>query len=370
MHSTRITGITAATVAIAFLLSACGASSAPTETGASSADLGAAQASLAEYAEPTSFPVSTPLDALPTGAKVAYAQCGTPNCVLFGDLMETPAKALGMQFDRVDAGLSADDVATAFDTILAGDYDAVVVSSIEPALWSRYLDELDAADVPVISTGNSGLDPSKVFLDAGNASLSIYGGLLADWATVESGGTGEIALYVTPELAPTLAMQKAFDERLAKLGSGATVRVVEIPVAQYGSTAPQIVVDDLTAHPDTDVAVFTLGEMVGGLPSALRAAGITDLTSIHAGATPASLQGIKDGDFTAGITADFGIFMWTLVDATARAVDGQSLDQPVVDDELVMQVVTADDLPNDNSKGWTGYPDFTERFGELWGVTL
>jgi ribose transport system substrate-binding protein len=369
MHSTRLS-MFGAVAAVTLALAGCsggGSDAAPT---AGTADLAAAEASLAAYAEPTPFPVTTPLELLPTGSKVAYAQCGTPNCVLFGDIMEAPAAALGLDFDRVDAGLSADDAATAFDTILAGGYDAVIVSAIEPALWSRYLDELDAAEIPVISTGNAGLDPSKVFLDAGNASLSTYGALLADWSTVEAGGPAEIALYVTPELGPTISMQQGFEDRIAVINPDAEVRIVEIPVAQYGTTASQIIVDDLIAHPDTAVAAFTLGEMISGLPSALKAADITGLASVHAAPTPATLAGIKDGDFTAAITTDFGVFMWSLVDAAARGIAGQDLDEAVANDELVMQVVTADDLPDDNSQGWSGYPDFPQRFADLWNVTL
>ncbi|MGP3533260.1 sugar ABC transporter substrate-binding protein [Microbacterium sp. RD1] len=370
MHSTRLTSI-AAVATLAVILAACSSGGDATgESSAATADVAAAQESLDAFSEPTAFPVTSPLTSLPTGSKVAYAQCGTPNCVLFGDLMEAPTEALGIQFDRVDAGLSADDAATAFDTILAGGYDAVIVSSIEPALWSRYLDELDAEGVPIVSTGNTGLDPEKVFLDAGNASLSIYGGLMADWATVEAGGPAEIALYVTPELAPTIAMQKGFEDRIAEINPDAEIRVVEIPVAQYGTTSSQIIVDDLIAHPDTAVAAFTLGEMVGGLPSALRAADITDLKSIHSAPTPATLAGIKEGDLTAGVATDFGVFIWSLVDAAARGIVGQELDQAVIDDELVMQVVEAGDLPDDNSRGWSGYPDFPQRFGELWGVSL
>jgi len=356
--------------ATALIITGCSSGAPASEGDAATADVAAAQATLAEFAQPTGFPVTTPLEALPTGARVAYAQCGTPNCALFGDLMEAPAAALGMELTRVDAGQTADEVATAFDSIVAGDYDAVIVSSIQPALWSRYLDQLVADEVPIISTGNSGLDPAKVFLNAGDESLNTYGKVLADWVTVEADGPAEVALYVTPELAPTLTMQRAFEERIAEVNPDAEVRVVEIPVAQFGSTASQIVVDDLLAHPNTEIVAFTLGEMMGGLPSALKAADITGLKSIHAASTPATLEGIAAGEFTAGITTDFGVYIWTLVDAAARAVVGQDVDQAVRDDELVMQVVTAEDLPEDNSKGWSGYPDFAERFAEIRGVQL
>ena len=59
---------------------------------------------------------------------------------------------------------------------------------------------------------------------------------------------------------------------------------------------------------------------------------------------------------------------WTVVDAAARQLVGQTLVGPEAEGLSAYQFLTQDDITFDPSKGWTGYPDFAERFTKLWGT--
>jgi len=101
-----------ATVVSLLTLAACGSSSdSSSDSSGPPADTAAAEAAIAPYVgQPSKFPVKTPLEKKPTGKKIAYLDCGTPICALFGQLAEGPFQALGMSMTTVKAGLKPDTV--------------------------------------------------------------------------------------------------------------------------------------------------------------------------------------------------------------------------------------------------------------------
>lgn len=364
MHSTKL-GAAIAIAALTVSLAACSTTEEP--TGTATADVAAAEAELAPYQDqPSPFPVTDSLEALPTGARIAVLDCGSPICGLFGELAQAPAEALGMEVTRIESGTSADGVATAFDTVLSGDFDGVFVPAIAPSLWERQLAELNDAGIPVVTSGIIGLDPSQVVAAGAAApSSTLSGRLMADWAIVEDGDATNVVFYTTPELSFSATINEAFLERMGELCPECAVRTVEIPVTQFGAGGAQIVVDDLIANPDTTSAVFAVGEQAIGLPAALKAADLEIKTMLNS-PDPSVLQGIKDGQFTAGMGVDLAVLTWTMIDSLARGIVGQEVGEAVKNDEFVRQVLTADNLPDDVSLGWSGYPDFPERFMALW----
>ena len=60
--------------------------------------------------------------------------------------------------------------------------------------------------------------------------------------------------------------------------------------------------------------------------------------------------------------------MWTIVDQTAREMTGQPLAGNEAKGLGVVQFLTQKDITFNPTKGWTGYPDFPQRFAKLWGV--
>ena len=188
---------------------------------------------------------------------------------------------------------------------------------------------------------------------------------MADWAVARDGSKLNTVFYTTPELSFSGLIASAFAEEVKARCPACQTRTVEIPVATFGNTAPSIVVDDLQAHPKTTSAIFVVGEQAIGLASALKTADIK--TPIFLGSPdPATLGAIQDGTYQAGLGTDLALMSWMAVDSLARLTTGQAPSEGAVKDELVMQVVNASDLKGDLSRGWSGYPDFPERFKALW----
>ncbi len=359
----KITGWFAVTAVAAAL-------SLASQTGAvaqDSAAVSAARAFIQPYIDhPTAFPVTEPLQTRPTGKRIAVVDCGSPICGLFADLAVEPAELLGMKVTRFKSGTSADGVAAAFDAILASNVDGVFVPALAPSVWGRYLDELAAAHVPVVATGIIGLDPTKAQVaGAAEHTTTLSGQILANW-TVANGKDGtNTVFYTTPELSFSQVLADSFVKTMKQICPACSVRVVDIPVASFGNNAPTIVVDDLLAHPETTTAAFAVGEQAVGLVPALKTASIKLKTALNS-PDPSVLAQIQTGDFDMGMGVDLPVLTWTLVDSLARLTTGQEPAPSARADEIVRQVLVAQNLKGNLSQGWTGYPDFATRFKTLW----
>lgn len=363
----RIPTAVAAVLLGAVILSGC-ASAPPTESTDVSADVDTAQATIQPYLDgPAAFPVTEPLTVSPAGKRVALIDCGSPVCGLFADLMAAPAEALGFEITRVEAGTSADGVATAFDTVLEGGFDGVFVPALAPSLWATQLEELNAAGIAVVTSGVIGLEPDTVGVAlASERSAALQGELLASWVVAENADASDVVLFTTPQISFTGVIGESFTTTMSDLCPECAVRLVDIPVTDFGSRAPQIVVDDLLAHPNTTTAVFALGEQAIGLAPALATADLGDVQILLSSPDPSVLAEIQNGTFDAGLGLDFAVLTWTVADSLARLMTDQPVSAGAAADGVVFQLLDQEDLPGDVSRGWTGYPDFADRFLELW----
>jgi ribose transport system substrate-binding protein len=84
--------------------------------------------------------------------------------------------------------------------------------------------------------------------------------------------------------------------------------------------------------------------------------------------TPPNLEALKKGEQTSALGVDIAVLSWTLVDQAAREIIGQPLSGSEAEGISVVQFLTQEDITFDPSKGWTGYPEFPEKFAKLWGV--
>lgn len=385
-RSIRAAGLLSALVVGVLMLAACGGggggstgSASTSEVGGSEsvsegsgADVAAAEKALLPYIKhPSPFPVDEPLNKPPpSDTKMIYMQCGSPICQLQWGLFQAAGKALGVQMTRIKAGSQAQEVSDAFDTAIAEKPDAVLIAAIEPSLFRPQLEQLQEEGVIVATSGV--VDPEnfgiEVF-DLARKSVEVTGELLAAKAVAEKGAKANIAYYAVPELAFVHAQQEAFERKIGELCPECPVRYVDVPLATVGNTAPNQMVSDLQQNPDTNIAVFSTGEMSVGLPAALKTAGITDVTTFAFGATPANLEYIKNGEETGGLGIDLPVNDWALVDMTARTLIGQELSKAEKTEEPTVppfQFLGGEDITFDPANGWTGYPEYEKMFSELW----
>lgn len=332
------------------------------------ANLSAAKAVVQKYSKPTPFPVTTPLTKwLAPGRRIGYLDCSAPFCALLGQLYGLATKTLGTSpVVPVKAGASADQIQSALGSILANKPAALLLPAVDLGSLGNSLTKFDAAGIPVIGGGVMGTPAQGI--DApinGPANYEIAGKILADWAIINGGSNANIAWYEDPELDFTPVITSSFKAELSKNCPACTARIVNIPVATIGSTAPSMVVSDLQAHPNTKIALFDSLETATGLPAALKGAGIKIKIAGDA-PVPANLQDLKTGGLTAAVGLDAGVFAFTQLDAAVRLATKQPLTPAERIGTVPQQLITAADLPTNVSNGYSAYPDFIQRFVKLW----
>jgi ribose transport system substrate-binding protein len=350
--------------------SASTSSATSTAAGASGGiDQAAAGKILAPYeGKPSAFPVDEPLPRpLPAGTKLGFLQCVTPICGIFAQALAPAARTLGAQLDVVKAGASANDLQSAMSSLIEKHPAGLIIPGIEPATISGQLKQAGQAGIKLVANGIMGADRYGIEGQTlGEPAAQLSGKLMAAWVVDRKPkGDANVVFYNTPELSFSAPIKETFGTTMKQLCPSCSVRYVDIPVATIGNSAPNQVASDLQSHPDTDVMVFASAEASTGVPAALKTAGLT-LDSIGFAPGPANLQDIKDGKMTAGLAVDVATTIWTLADEMARLLTDAPLTAGEKSTVPVMQIVSADDLDYDVSKGWSGYPDFAERFAKLW----
>ena len=356
-----------AVVAIAST-TACSSSGSSAAGSTAGADVSAAQAAIAPYTgKPSAFPITEPLSKkLPSGTKFAFLQCSTTVCGLVAKVLQPAVAAIGGTFTAVNSGSTAQTSQAAASSLLALKPDVVLLSGIEPSIFGDSLKNLSSAGIKVVSISISkDVAPYGVTFNYIGADLTEQNGkLMADWVVANNKGADTV-FYGVPAIEFSDRMQQSFEDELKKNCPSCKVRTVPIDVATMGKTSARTVVTDLQAHPSTTVAVFASSEVAAGLPAAMKAAGLKTATLGYA-PTPGGLQDIKDGGLTEGLAVDLAVSIWVAVDAAARLVLG---DQPTAGEKagvVPTQFLGQGDITFDPSKGWTGYPDFPQRFATLW----
>jgi ribose transport system substrate-binding protein len=332
-------------------------------------DVAAAKAFVEPFQEVSEFPVSEPLSqSLSPDTTAVFLDNGTAVAALQATAMKEAAETMGIQLTVVSTGASPLEISNALDSVVEMKPDILLAVAIDPELWAKQLETLRDAGTTVVAAAIVNGDQFGFGDDvmSGRGDSELVGEIMvADLLAKGDGATTDLAFYVTPELAFTAAVQAGAESKLAELCPDCTLRIVQIPITEVGTTAPQTIVSDLQAHPETQGMVFSFDELQVGLPAALRVAQI-DVPGIGWAPTPPNLEAITQGEQYAGIGMDLPVYMWTVLDQAARALIGDELSEAQKSGYTVKQIVVQDNVPADFSHGWSAYPDYQERFAALW----
>jgi len=350
-----------------------GGGSASTSSGTASdnAQVARASALTKQYtAEPSPFPVTTPLPrALPAGTTFGWLQCVSSVCAAATPVLQTAMSTIGGRLVVAKAGASAQEEQAAFSSLLQQKPAAILLPAIASQEVAPQINQAHAAGIPLVSVGQMDATAAGISANSfGNAESSLAGKLLADYVVARD-ATSNVVFYETSELSFVSVEQVAFKAELSAVCPGCQLRTVNIPIAAYGTSAPQRVVSDLEAHSSTSLMVFGACAAASGLVAALKTASLST-PFIGFSLPPDSLQNIKQGNQLAGLSQDFPIELWTIVDEAARLVLKAPLPTGEQQQNAVLQWLDKSNISGVNvSELWTGYPDYASRFRKLWAVS-
>lgn len=342
-------------------------------TGSSAADVAAAEEFLSLWLDnpDKALLIDEPLDSpVEEGLDIVYLDVGTPvSAVMWGNL-QAPAELLGIELHRVETGRDAQSVNAAMNTVVEMQPDGVINITLDPVFFESQIDQLDALGAPIASGSiiNS-LDFGLPEAFNGAEWMKINGGVLAANAIVRSGGAEEYVFYNVPEFPFSALELEGAQEKMGELCSDCTLRVVDIPIAELGSTAADRVVSDLQANPGTEYFIAAVDEVQIGLPQKLSLAGL-DVDGVAMWAAPPNYEQIANGEQDATLGVDLNLMMWTVLDQLLREIAGQNYEWPDVETRAwtMTSIVDAENVPDDHTAGYIGIEDYQEQFAANWLV--
>lgn len=373
----RAARVAAFAAAGALLLSSCTASDEVTDPEAEAGGSAEVVAAAEEFLEPWNgegdkdLLIDEPLDApVAEGTRVVYLDVGTPvSAVMWGNL-QAPAEMLGIELERVETGRDAQSVNTAMNSVVELAPDGVINVTLDPVFFESQIEELDALGIPIVSA--SVMNTVEYGLPEafnGPEWMTANGEALGAAAIARSGGSTDLVFYNIPEFPFSKYELEGAKAKIAELCADCDLRVVDIPIAELGSTAADRVVSDLQANPQTEYFIAAVDEVQIGLPSKLDLAGI-DVPGIGMWTAPPNNEQVAAGEQDATLSVDLNLMMWTVMDQLLREIAGQDYEWPANDvrASTLTRVTEQSNAPEDPVVGYVSIPDYQDRFAANWLV--
>lgn len=351
-----------------------GGSTSESSEGSSSSETAFPKAAKAneEFEErPTSIGIETPVGKpIPKGKTIDFIQCGVPACKTEGELFESAASALGWKIKSINAGTTPEEIKAAYEQAIKDEPDAVLGSGYPRALFNPEIEELKAKNIPVIEffvEEKAGNGISAVI--GGIPTSEIQGKMMADYilahSTNEEMEIGSVNAQGFETVTGTIeSVSKTVEEEC----SGCTIKKLEAPLTSIGKELPQRISSFLTANPGIEWSTVGYDDMVTGLPTALKGAGVENakLTTVNISTSIAPY--LANGEYLqATVGTSFPEVYWRGMDLLARMFAGVPYKEDEDDSTLPYWTITKESLPTTEEE-FPVVENYEEQFKQLWGV--
>jgi len=326
----------------------------------------------AEFEErPTTIGIETPVGKpIPKGKTIDFIQCGVPACKTEGELFESAGSALGWTINSINAGTTPEEIKAAYDQAIKDEPDAVLGSGYPRSLFNPELEELKAKNIPVI----------QFFVEekAGNGITAVLGGIptsetqgkmMADYilahSTNKSMEIGVVNAQGFETVTGTAAsVEKVFSEECPEC----TVKKLEAPLTAIGKDLPQRIASFLTANPGIEWSTVGYDDMVTGLPTALKGAGVENAKITTVNISTSIAPYMANGEYLQStVGSSFPEVYWRGMDLLARLFAGVEYKEDENDSTLPYWTITKESLPTTEEE-FPVVENYEEQFKQLWGV--
>ena len=381
----RTPGLIVATGALA-LVAACGGSSTPSASSpASSASASATSGSAGQAAEiaaaqaivdkstatPTTINQTIPLiRKVDTNKTYVFLQCELSQCKLIGDGAVEAAKTIGWKTKVIPWKTSdPSTLVSALKQALQYNPIAVTPTGFPQALWGTVEAAYKQAGVMIVPAAVANVTTSATV--PGGASTGFdykaSGAIMGNWLIADS----QAAAHALVMDVPAYEVLKDYgDAAKATVKAGCAACVVTplditIPQLSSNGVVPAIVA---ALQKDTSIkyVVATDGAFLGGLPSALKAAGLTGIKIAGGAPSVTNLQNLTNGTEQAWTGEPIGQFGWVIVDIIARASLGMTV--PEADGGRPQQLLTKANVGTPK-ESLDAPVDYRDQYKKLWGLS-
>ncbi len=320
---------------------------------------------------PTSIGIKTPVEkGIPKGKVIDFIQCGVPACATEREIFEEATDVLGWKLKSINAGSTPEEIKAAYQQAINDKPDAVLGSGNPKVLFEPELAQLEKLNIPVVE--------AFVEEEAGGGVTAVIGGIvtsefqgkmMADYilANLED-ESAEVGVVNVKGFETVTATAEKVEEVIGEECPGCTTKRLDAPVTSIGSDLPQRISSFLTSNPGMEWATVGYNDMVTGLPTALKGAGVENvkLTTVNINTSIAPY--LANGEYLQGtMGTSFPEVYWRVIDFLVRHFNGESTKEQEDDSTLPYWTITKESLPTTEEE-FPVVTDYQEQFKKLWGV--
>jgi len=361
------------TVVFSLLVMALGGlgSASAASSGASPAAIGYAKSVVASQAKPITFGYNPgKLPGSVAGKRVVEVVDQTASGAENASLVASGAKILGINFQVVSVGATSEDVSNAFTNIVNTDSNlgGVIADGFDPTSWMPQFEALTAAHIPIVlvavTCGAQWASYVKVLAPCTGTKQASQ--KPADWIIADSDGhPGNTVVFTTAGLPILTAASNAFIAQFKKLCAACTLNVQTVPLTSIATTLPATVVAYLQANPTTKYVFMTFGDMMIGVPPAVKAAGITGVKFTTASAAPTDVQYVNQGSEASVTAYPLPLTSYVAIDALSRLMLKANM-SVVKSWAFPTQLMTKSNVSTFPATGYAPTPGLVSYFKKLW----
>lgn len=367
---------TSIALAVAVLsLSACsdGDRSTATSGDTPQSNIDAARANVAALMAPPSIEYRPgPLPGDPAGKHVVAVFPTTSKGQSNEATFRRVAESLDIDLDIRNVSTNAEEVTNVFDEIAQdASIDGLFVNSRDPSMWQRQFDKLSERGVPIVLqsiTDDPAWTSKSVNVVSADRVVKQISRNAADWMVADSDGAGDAVVFTVPVQATLVKVSEAFTQQVGTTCPGCSVDVVDVKsFSSIGRDLPGQVVSYLQANPEVKYVFAAFGDMLLGVPDALRAVGLDDAKLISQSGGATNMQYLRVGIQAADFAYTHPYIAYVALDALARGMTGGTMEEA---DAWMMpaQLLTPDNI-GDAAVDGNGAVEVTgleEYFRDLW----
>lgn len=385
--------VMAGLVPLALLAAACGnddgGSATTTQAPATTAPAGGGGDAVAEglararaavegaSAPPTQIGPTIALTSTPPPKKVAWLECEQPSCAAITPGFQDAAEALGWELIIIPANSGAQGPAIQQALNAGADYIAHTGSPLATA--EEELAAAKARGVPYgscYSTDIPDVENNNLLIQCGDDNAVIVtGGLIANWAIVDSQGSANVLLVNIPDFPVLVTEAEAVKATYAQNCPNCTVQELNVTITQLiAGEVPAAIASAIQVNQNINYLQFTFGDLPAGVADTLQEAGLLgDRKMIGVDfSTQIGLPEIIAGRHHAWTSNPKPYAGWLMMDAFARHSVG--MDNPeeransALNTFIVSDAATAQAVLDLGDFGWPGPEGMEAQFRALWGV--
>jgi ribose transport system substrate-binding protein len=282
-------------------------------------------------------------------------------------MLKQAADILGWSFTKLSTDGSPQQVQNAWQQVVREKPDGVVYtatprSQIEQQITQAAANGTAIAACCITEPATNGI----LWTTSTPAQATDLGKIMGAWVindAAQAGNSKPGAVYVNlPDFPILNAGAAGVKQAFTDWCQGCAYDELDVGLADLQSM-PDKVVSFLRSHPTTKYVIQSTDSVFLGLPAALKAAGLNDITLFGEGPSIANLKNIASGVQKATMAFAFYEIMFGAVDAIARHIAGV----PVVSDfNPPNWILTKDNLPS-TTEYFPLIANVIDQYKQLWG---